>query len=330
MPAIYATAPGKVILFGEHAVVYHRPAIAVPVSQVRAKAMVTPNPLSPRGWVRIEAPDVDVNTTLDQLTAENPLKIAIQSVFLALKVSSPPAITLRITSTIPIASGLGSGAGVSVAIIRALSAFLGKPLPDSQVCDLAFEVEKIYHGHPSGIDNTVITYAKPILFVREQPIEFLEVRAPFTLVIGDTGIPSSTAQVVEDVRRSRSADPARYDRLFDEIGAVTLMGRQAIQEGNTGALGPLMRQNHAWLQAVGVSSPELDRLVQAAIDAGAGGAKMCGGGRGGNMVALAAPDSAVAIVASLKAAGATHTIITSIGAVDKAGSLPSTHPGAGQ
>ena len=312
MPAIYATAPGKVILFGEHAVVYGQPALAMPVTQVRTKAMVTPNPLSLSGIIQIDAPDIGLKTTLNRLPPEHPLKAAIQCVLSALKLANPPALTLRLTSTIPIASGLGSGAAASVAILRALSAFLGKPLPDSQVCELAFQVEKIYHGHPSGIDNTVITYAKPIFFVREQPIQFLHVQDPFTLVIGDTGVQSSTAQVVGDVRQAWSANPAAYEKLFAEIGSIALLGSQAIQAGDIQALGPLLNRNQALLQALAVSSPELDRLVQAARDAGASGAKLCGGGRGGNMIALVSPAAAEDVAAAIRAAGARRTIITTI------------------
>ncbi len=313
MPAIFATAPGKVILFGEHAVVYGRPAIAIPVTQVRAKAMVTPNPLSPPGMVQIEAPAVGLKSTLAALPDTDPIKTAVQSVLSKLKVTLPPALTLRITSTIPIASGLGSGAAVSVAVIRGLSAFLGKPLPESQVCDLAFQVEKVYHGHPSGIDNTVITYAKPIFFVREQPIQFLEVKMPFTIIIGDTGVQTSTREVVGDVRRRWLADPTTYEKLFDEIGALTLQGRQAVQDGDSQTLGLLMSRNHTLLREIGVSSPELDRLVEAALEAGAAGAKLCGGGQGGNMIALASPGTAEGIVAQLKAVGAVGIIVTSIG-----------------
>jgi mevalonate kinase len=323
MPAIFASAPGKVILFGEHAVVYGRPAIAVPVTQVKTKAVVTPNPLSPPGVVQIDAPDVALKTTLDSLPDGDPIKTAIQSVFAALKVSSPPSLTIRITSTIPIASGLGSGAAVSVAVIRGLSSFLGQPLPESQVCELAFQVEKVYHGHPSGIDNTVITYAKPVFFVRGQPIQFLEVQAPFTIVIGDTGVQSPTAEVVEDVRRRWLADQAPYEKLFDEIGVVTLQGRQAVQAGDDQTMGPLMSRDHTLLQEMGVSSPELDRLVEAALEGGAGGAKLCGGGRGGNMIALASPKTAESIAARLKAAGAVRTIVTSIGPEKQSHSPPS-------
>ncbi len=192
MPAISATAPGKVILFGEHAVVYGRPAIAVPVTQVKARAVVTAAPRGAPGEVRLLAPDIGLDAILEELGSADPLAAAIREVASTLKVKQFPACTIKITSTIPVAAGMGSGAAVSVALIRALSAFFGHPLPDEKVSALAFEIEKIHHGTPSGIDNTVVTYSMPVYFVKGKPIETLQVRRPFTIVIGDTGVSSPT------------------------------------------------------------------------------------------------------------------------------------------
>jgi mevalonate kinase len=312
MPAVYATAPAKIILFGEHAVVYNRPAIAAPVLQVKAIAVIMPNLLGPTGKVRIEAPDIQLKADLTDLPPDHPLAATVNSVLSCLGVKSPPALTIAITSTIPPASGLGSGAAVSVATIRALSAFLGKPLPEDQVSSLAFEIERLYHGTPSGIDNTVITYSRPVFFVRGQPIETFSIPRPFTIVIGDTGVRSPTSQAVGDVRQSWQADPNHFEKLFDSVGSLVLQARRAIENGEIEALGPLFTANHRSLIEMGVSSPELDRLVAAALDAGAAGAKLSGAGRGGNMIALATPESANQVALALKSAGAVRTIITEI------------------
>ena len=312
MPAITASAPGKVILFGEHAVVYGRPAIAVPVTEVRARAIVSADPRSAPGSMLIQAPAIGLDALLADLPEEQPLAAAVNGVLSTLGISRSPACTLRVTSTIPLASGLGSGAAVSVAILRALSAFLGRPLSDEQVSALAFEVEKLHHGTPSGIDNTVITYAMPVYFVRGQPIQTLHVAQPFTIVIGDTGIPSPTAIAVGDVRRLWEEKPAHYEALFDSAGQIARQARQAIQSGQPETLGALMDANHNLLQEMGVSSPELDRLVTTARANGALGAKLSGGGRGGNMIALASPETAPVIVGALSAAGASRTIVTAV------------------
>ena len=122
MPAFSASAPGKIILFGEHAVVYNRPAIAVPVAQVSAKAIVTADLRGTAGSVKILAPDVGLETQLSDLSPTHPLAAAINSTTIALRVSRIPACTIKITSTIPVAAGWGSGAAVPVATLRALSA----------------------------------------------------------------------------------------------------------------------------------------------------------------------------------------------------------------
>jgi mevalonate kinase len=312
MPVIAAAAPGKVILFGEHAVVFGRPAIAVPVTQVKARVSVTANPRGAAGEVSVQAPDIDLAATLAELESSHPLAVAIQGAASALKVKHIPACTIRITSTIPVAAGLGSGAAVSVAILRALSAFLGHPLPDEKVSALAYEVEKIYHGTPSGIDNNVVTYARPVYFVKGQPIEMLKVKRPFTIVIGDTGIAYPTATAVGEVRKAWQANKAQFEAYFDSVGAMAESARGAIESGGVELLGPLMDANHGVLRKVGVSCAELDGLVLAARRAGAWGAKLCGGGRGGNMIALVSPSTAEKVAHALQVAGALRTITTEV------------------
>ncbi len=178
MPAVSASAPGKIIMFGEHAVVFGKPAIAVPVSEVRARAVVIAEPLFASGVVKLIAPDIDLEASLDDLPAEHPLATALRLTQAAIGLTRAPACSVRITSSIPIAAGLGSGSAVSVALIRAFSAFHGCPLSDEKVSDLAFEVDRLHHGTPSGIDNSVIAHKLPVYYVRDQPIEVLQTASP--------------------------------------------------------------------------------------------------------------------------------------------------------
>jgi len=326
MPAITVTAPGKIILFGEHAVVYGRPAIAVPVNQVKARVIVSANPLGSPGELKIQAPDVGLDARLADLPPDHPLAQAIRGVLKELGVTTMLSCVVRITSTIPMAAGLGSGAAVSVAIIRALSAFLGRNLSDERVSALAYEVEKYHHGTPSGIDNTVVTYAVPVYFIRRDSgsdsldntpgsldaFELLNVPAPFTIVIGDTGEPSPTSLVVGDVRRAWQETPDRFDSLFDDMGRISKAARAAIENGKPESLGPLMDENHALLQQINVSSSGLDMLVEIARDYGAMGAKLCGAGRGGNMIALVSETTAPKIANALLQSGAARAIITTV------------------
>jgi mevalonate kinase len=319
MPAITATAPAKIILFGEHAVVYGRPAIAVPVLEVKARAVIQAEPRADPGIIQIHAPAVGLAAYYEDLPEEHPLGMTIRLTLEALDIPLPPALTLRVTSTIPIAAGMGSGAAISVAVVRALSAFLGRPLPDKQVCELAYQVEKLYHGTPSGIDNTTITYARPVFFIRGQTIQRLVVGEPFTIVIGNTGVLSPTAVSVGDVRRAWEVETSRYEALFDAVASLSEKARRDIESGDIAALGPLMDENQRLLVEMGVSSPELDHLVQAARAAGAPGAKLSGGGRGGNMIALANPTTAPKIEQALKEAGATYTLVTQIRQAQESG-----------
>lgn len=312
MPAYSASAPGKVILFGEHAVVYGRPAIAVPVAQVRAKAIAMAEPRAPHGQVRIIAPNVGLDAALEQLPPDNPLAVVIHQSMAAMQVSHIPACTITVTSTIPIAGGMGSGAAVSVATLRALSALLGRPLTNEQISQLVYQAEVFYHGTPSGIDNTVITYARPVYFVKGQPVEILPVKKPFTLVIGDTGLKSPTSVAVGDVRQAWESDRQQFEHLFDAVGEITISGRKDIAAGRVEALGPLMNANHSLLQQMNVSCTELDRLVEAARSAGALGSKLSGAGRGGSMIALVEPETAQAVCTAMQTAGAVGTIVTEI------------------
>ena len=304
-----ASAPGKIILFGEHAVVYGRPALAVPVTQVHADVEVAD---SPRAGIWIHAPDIALHAELNSLPPDHALGAAVRSVFAALGVSPFPPLEIRITSTIPVASGLGSGAAVTVAILRALSSMIHSPLSNGEINSLAYEIEKLHHGTPSGIDNTVVAYARPVYFVRGQPIEPFKVGAPFTLVIADTGISAPTKESVGDVRKLWEADKPKWEKVFDQIGEISEAARTAIERGKTDELGPLMDSNHALLQTLTVSSPELDHLTEIARKSGADGAKLSGGGRGGNLIALVEKYNAAHIAESLLSAGAKRTIVTEI------------------
>jgi mevalonate kinase len=312
MPAISASAPGKIILFGEHAVVYRRPAIAVPVRQVQVKAIVTARPLDKIGAMHIRSEAVGLDAKLSDLPENHPVLAAVNLLMTELGIARLPACSLRISSNIPVAAGLGSGAAVSVAILRALSTFLGHPLSNERICALAFKIEKLHHGTPSGIDNTVITYAMPVYYLRDRPVETFNVAKPFTIVIGDTGFPSLTVNAVGDLRALWEKDFSAYERIFDQVETIVQSARQAIENGEIRKLGQLMAANHVLLQQMTVSSPQLDLLVDAATRAGALGAKLSGAGRGGNMIALVDGSDAQHVSAALRQAGAQQTIITEV------------------
>jgi mevalonate kinase len=303
-----ATAPGKIILFGEHAVVYGRPAIAAPVPQVRAQADVDLLPGEPVGSIRVDAPDVGQAFWLDEADEGDPLARAVRLALEEVRVRSIPALRIRITSTIPVASGLGSGAAVSLAVLRALTEHLGLRLSDARASALAFEVEKLHHGTPSGIDNTVIAEQRPIYFRRGREIEFLHLARRLELVIGVSDRPSPTGAAVGQVRERWRVDPSTMEALFDAVAGVVDEARRALEGDAAQDLGRLMTRNHELLAEIGVSTLALDRLVEAACRAGATGAKLSGAGLGGNVIACAAPERLPAVAQALRESGAVQTI----------------------
>jgi mevalonate kinase len=304
-----ASAPGKIILFGEHAVVYGRPALAVPVTQAHAEVEITD---SDSAGIMIHAPGIDLHAELNTLPSDHPIASVIHNFIFLSRVSPFPNLRIKISSTIPVASGLGSGAAVTVALTRALSAHLNFPMNVEEINAFSYEIEKLHHGTPSGIDNTVVTYARPVYFIKGQPIATFKVGSPFTIVIGNTGISAPTKESVGDVRKLWEADKAKWEEVFDEIGKIAKEAREAIEIGKIKELGQLMNQNHTLLQKMTVSSPALDELVSVARQAGAWGAKLSGGGRGGNMIALVGPNQADTVAKSLMEAGAKKALVTQV------------------
>ena len=306
-----ASAPGKAILVGEHAVVYGMPAIALPLSGIRANAAYRPTRSSltliaedlARPPLIIDTGDIDSSDPLALMAVLTLQYLGLESLH----------GEIRIRSEIPIASGLGSGAAVSAAIGRAIAKLHGTILPGDALNRLVFEVEKLHHGTPSGIDNTVVVYESPVYFVKGGSIEFLEIADPLWILLADSGIASLTRDAVADVGAMARLAPAQTARIFEDIGAIVDEARHCIEHGNITRLGELMTANHRLLRALDVSSAELDHLVDAASNAGALGAKLSGGGRGGNIIALVDEASAPAVEQALVEAGARQVMLTVAG-----------------
>jgi hydroxymethylglutaryl-CoA reductase len=197
-------------------------------------------------------------------------------------------IRIEVFPDVPRSMGLGGSAALAVAIIRALDLHFRLGLSDKEVNELAFVSEQIAHGAPSGIDNTVATYGKPVLFRTGTPplVETLHLPEPLSLVVGMTHKEGLTASTVARVREARDRNPRLYEKVFDDIDSLVLQGVAALRDQDIPALGELMNVCQGLLNALQVSTPELEQLIGIARRAGAAGAKLTGGGGGGAMVAL--------------------------------------------
>jgi len=278
-----STGHGKVILLGEHAVVYGSHVLAAPVP-LGVEARAEPGGdgaelFIPRWGVERQLPA----DPQDWHAFEKPIGLILQRLGLAKQ-----SLRLFVFPHVPRAMGLGCSAALAVAVIRALDQQFHLGLTDAEVNALAFECEKVAHGHPSGIDNHVATYHDCTLFQRGEPPVWrtLQPGAPLPLVIGLTGIESLTARTVAHVRQAWERDSERYDRLFAEIDRLSLEGAEALEAGDLARLGDRMNVCQGLLNAIGVSCGTLEQLIDTARDHGALGAKLTGGGGGGAMLAL--------------------------------------------
>lgn len=305
-----ASAPGKAILLGEHSVVYNRPAIAIPLPQVRAEAIVEATTEGSGLW--LAAPDLGRLARLDEMTHDDPLAVTVLNTLAWLGLTPTYDLMITVRSAIPLARGMGSGAAISAALVRALASHFGRQPTAAEVSDLVYGAEVLFHGTPSGIDNTVVAYEQPIFFVRGAPPVPLTVGAEFYFLIADTGVASPTKIAVGDVRRAWQANPTHYESLFDRLGDLVLHARDAIAQGDAPTLGTLMNASQTLLAEIGVSSPELDRLTAAARSAGALGAKLSGGGRGGIALILTRPDTAAVVSDALTKAGAVQILAATL------------------
>ena len=292
-----ATAAGKVILLGEHAVVYGRHALAIPIPDAVSARVTQRN-----AGVAISVPEWGVSQQVDPDSSSG-IAVAVNLILRKLDVTGS-GFQIDLSSDLPRAMGLGSSAAFAVSIVRAFDAELGLGMDDSKVNAIAFECEKLAHGTPSGVDNTIATYAQPIIFSNAGSLqaESLTLLEPPPIIIACSSSAGLTVEQVAGVRTRYDLYPVRYEALFDEIDALSQAGASALAKADYAELGMLMNICQGLLGAIEVSTVELEGMVQIARSAGASGAKLTGGGGGGSIVALC-PGRVPEVGAALASAG---------------------------
>jgi len=298
------SAAGKVILLGEHAVVYDKHALALPI----ADAVVATVQEGPPG-VRLSIAGWGIEETW--LPGEQNLRGAAAVVALVVDElvvdelgAGDSGLHIQVGARIPIGMGLGASAAFAVAVIRAFNVFLDKGIDNDAIDALAFRCERITHGTPSGIDNRIATFSEPLLFNKVgtahcRAIDLVEIPP---LVVAVSSRRGSTKDMVAGVRLRHDSNRNLYQSIFDEIDDISLNGAEALEKRNYAELGILMNVCHGLLNAIEVSTPELERMIGVARDAGAVGAKVTGAGGGGSVVALC-PGTVREVTSALDAAG---------------------------
>lgn len=264
-----AKAQGKVILLGEHAVVFGIPAVAAGLD---------------RGASARARPDTNAQIWIDGEPLSDQLGLlAYRALTEAL---GAPAARVDVELELPAGAGLGASAAIGVATARALLALMGKPQVSTAVRAGATAWERIFHGTPSGIDVAAAMHGGCIRFDKQRGGEPIELARPLELALAIAGPPASTKRMVEAVAQLKQSRPVWFESVLDGIAGLSEAAVHALQAGKLAKLGELMNENHRFLQALSVSTRELDRACAVARDAGALGAKLTGAGGGGAVVAL--------------------------------------------
>ncbi len=279
--AAVATAAGKIILFGEHAVVYGRHALAVPIVEaVRATARSS----SQRCTLNIS--EWGLHRVIDSSGSEH-IDAVINRILAELGVAGE-SFQIDVASRLPRGMGLGSSAAIAVAITRAIAQCMGIDMSDERVNEIAFSCETLVHGTPSGIDNTLSCYAQTTVFRNAGALDIqtlqLSESPPLVVALGHQA--GSTHEQVAGVRKRFNENRRRYDALFDQMDEFSRAGANALAATQYDEVGRLMNVCHGLLNAIEVSTPDLENMVSIARRNGAVGAKLTGAGGGGSIVAL--------------------------------------------
>ncbi|SDQ20721.1 mevalonate kinase [Carnobacterium viridans] len=295
-------ANGKIILMGEHSVVYGEPAIAIPFPATHIHATITPI----EGPVQLDCVYYQGDLASAPQHLENLIAV-VESTLNELK-QEFNNFKLTIESTIPVERGMGSSAAVAIATVRAVFNYYSVPLTDDKLLTLANISETIAHGNPSGLDAAMTSGRHPLYYIKGKPFVPFKVSLSAYLIVADTGLKGQTRDAVASIAQLNKEDTETTMDAIHGLGDLARQAKFAIESANPVTLGLVMNEAHETLSSLGVSNERLNHLVSTARTNGALGAKLTGGGRGGCMIALAADkDTAASISNALVDAGAVNT-----------------------
>jgi len=307
---VVASAPAKVILFGEHFVVYGEPAIVIAIDRRAYAKAETRNDkclylrsvnLNLAGYFENGTLKIEQGDLKEAKSKFEPVKLAVGKVLE--KYGENVGLSIEINSTVPVAAGLGSSAAVIAAVTASVSALLNVKMSKEDIFRITYEAEKIVHGTPSGIDPAISTFGGTLLFQMDTGFKPLDVSMDIPLIIGDTGVERSTRVQVEKVRDMNERYPRVVEPIMRAAREIVSNAIDALKENSLETLGDLMNINHALLYGVGVSDESLEWLINAARKAGALGAKLTGAGGGGCMIALAKNERIQEVVEAIQRVG---------------------------
>jgi mevalonate kinase len=284
---IKVSAPGKLMIFGEHAVVYNRPCIVTAVSsRIHVEIKKQEEGLT------IDAPQVKdlrfVNETVD---------------FFRRKFRLNFGLAIKTESDFSSRYGFGSSSAVTIALLDGLAKITDINLSKEEIFRLGYQINLRVQGVGSGFDIAAATFGGTLYFVTGgkviQPIKLTQL----PLVVGYSGVKADTPKIVRQIKEKIDKDKNYYEKIFDQIQQIVEKGKIALEENNLKEVGNLMNENHQLLKKLGVSTEKLDKLCQAAITSGAYGAKLSGAGGGDCMIALVESKNRLSVEKAIESVG---------------------------
>ena len=303
-----ASAPAKIILFGEHFVIYNQPAVLASINKrIKIDSRIV---LENKNTIRIETNEFGKKTyplsILKNTNQDNYNDFFYPIIYILIKVlqdEKTNGIEIKIESEIPYGIGLGSSAALSVAAVAAIYGLYKKNIKKNEILELAIETEKIIHKNSSGADCVISTYGGLIYYQKNSNVRQLKYNKKLNFIIINTGLKHSTGELVSIVERFRQDNFATFNKLSNKVTDICNNAIEALKEGNTLKLGKLMNENQILLEQIGVSNKEINKIIETSLNYGAIGSKLTGAGGGGCILSIIHQENKNYFLSNMKQSG---------------------------